>query len=144
MAQTERTRSLLTVFTTKKELYLLLITTALYHAPARRSGFDLHEKIKRESGGFVGIAQGHLYPLLHQWEREGFLRSEWERHENPNTKRKRLYSFTDAGVRRYQELKASLLAKTDAYLRFMNTVVQVSEESFLKKEGNEEKVSLQS
>jgi PadR family transcriptional regulator PadR len=69
----------------------------------RRYGYDLLSSLATATGGFVGIKEGTLYPVLHRLEDAGFIEATWEA-EGRNKPRK-YYGITDAGLERLALLR---------------------------------------
>jgi PadR family transcriptional regulator PadR len=64
-------------------------------------GYQIIRHLEERSGGFFEFKEGLVYPRLHQMEREGLLRSKWL--GEPGTRRRKVYSVTEAGYRRLEE-----------------------------------------
>jgi DNA-binding PadR family transcriptional regulator len=64
-------------------------------------GYQIIRHLEERSGGFFEFKEGLVYPRLHQMEREGLLRSKWL--GEPGTRRRKVYSVTEAGHRRLEE-----------------------------------------
>jgi DNA-binding PadR family transcriptional regulator len=64
-------------------------------------GYQIIRRLEERSGGFFEFKEGLVYPRLHQMEREGLLRSKWL--GEPGTRRRKVYSVTEAGHRRLEE-----------------------------------------
>ncbi len=64
-------------------------------------GYQIIRHLEKRSGGYFEFGQGLIYPRLHQMEREGLLRSEWQ--GKPGTRRRKVYTVTEAGRRRLKE-----------------------------------------
>lgn len=76
-------------------------------------GYDIIRHLESRSEGYFQFKEGLIYPRLHQLEKEGLLRSEWE--GSPGTRRRKVYTITQAGRRRlaleldqWQQLSATL------------------------------------
>jgi len=77
----------------------LLILKSLSHAPLH--GYALSRWIEQQTGDVLRVAEGVLYPALHQLEGEGCLRADWRRHDTG--RRAKFYSLTERGRKRLQE-----------------------------------------
>lgn len=80
-------------------------------------GYQIIRHLEKRSGGYFEFKEGLIYPRLHQLEHEGLLRSEWQ--GEPGTRRRKVYTVTEAGHRRLQEELAqwrSLSATLDRML----------------------------
>ena len=73
----------------------LLIMYVLSDSP--RHGYGIAKQIKSGSAGVLEIAEGSLYPTLHDLEKRGWIES-FE--EIVNGRRRRCYRLTDAGHRK--------------------------------------------
>lgn len=57
-------------------------------------GYALIEALKQQSDGTFDLPEGTVYPALHRLERQGFVRSSWEK-ESP--RKRRVYAITRQG-----------------------------------------------
>ncbi|MFL5803438.1 MAG: PadR family transcriptional regulator [Roseiflexaceae bacterium] len=64
-------------------------------------GYQIARALESRSQGSFQFKEGLLYPRLHQMEREGLLRSEWEGQRG--TRRRKVYLPTAEGQRRLAE-----------------------------------------
>ena len=64
-------------------------------------GYQIIRRLEERSDGYFEFKEGLIYPRLHQMEREGLLRSEWL--GEPGTRRRKVYTVTEAGHRRLRE-----------------------------------------
>ena len=64
-------------------------------------GYQIIRHLEERSNGFFEFKEGLVYPRLHQMEREGLLRSEWQ--GEPGTRRRKVYTVTEVGRRRLKE-----------------------------------------
>lgn len=64
----------------------------------RRYGYDLLSSLAAATGGFVGIKEGTLYPVLHRLEDAGYIEASWE--AEGRGKPRKYYGITDAGRER--------------------------------------------
>jgi PadR family transcriptional regulator PadR len=64
-------------------------------------GYQIIRHLEERSDGYFQFKEGLVYPRLHQMEREGLLRSEWQ--GEPGTRRRKVYTITEAGRRRLKE-----------------------------------------
>jgi DNA-binding PadR family transcriptional regulator len=63
-------------------------------------GYEIIQELEARSQGYFRFKEGLIYPRLHELERQGFLRSEWQGEEG--TRRRKFYTVTDAGRRRLE------------------------------------------
>jgi PadR family transcriptional regulator PadR len=64
-------------------------------------GYQIIRHLEERSNGYFEFKEGLIYPRLHQMEREGFLRSRWL--GETGTRRRKVYTVTEAGYRRLEE-----------------------------------------
>jgi DNA-binding PadR family transcriptional regulator len=64
-------------------------------------GYEIMEELEARSEGYFRFKEGLIYPRLHELERQGLLRSEWQGEEG--TRRRKFYTITDAGRRRLEK-----------------------------------------
>jgi PadR family transcriptional regulator, regulatory protein PadR len=58
-------------------------------------GYLIIKKVKELSGGKMNYSDGMLYPVLHNLEKEGFIRSEWVMEGEPRPRK--YYAITAQG-----------------------------------------------
>jgi DNA-binding PadR family transcriptional regulator len=63
-------------------------------------GYEIIQALETRSEGYFRFNEGLIYPRLHELERQGLLRSEWQGEEG--TRRRKFYTITDAGHRRLE------------------------------------------
>jgi PadR family transcriptional regulator, regulatory protein PadR len=69
----------------------------------RRYGYDLLTSLANASGGFLGIKEGSLYPVLHRLEDAGYIEATWE--AEGRGKPRKYYRITEAGRARLALLR---------------------------------------
>ncbi len=68
-------------------------------------GYEIIQELEARTEGSFRFKEGLIYPRLHEMERQGFLRSEWQGEKG--SRRRKFYTITDKGRRRLeQELKS--------------------------------------
>ena len=89
----------------------LVVLSVLADGPAY--GYAIIKEVGARSGGTIRLGPGVLYPLLHQMEKQGLLRSSWEtvhaegnEDEGPGRKRK-WYRLSARGRRRLMQRVAA-------------------------------------
>ena len=94
----------------------LLVLQTLRWGP--QHGYGICQLIRTRSGERLQVDTGSLYPALHRLEKQGWLRSEWQKSEN--NQRTKVYELTAAGrdqlqvVRsRWDELSAAIAGVLD-------------------------------
>jgi PadR family transcriptional regulator PadR len=63
-------------------------------------GYEIIQELETRSQGFFRFKEGLIYPRLHELERQGLLRSEWQGEKG--TRRRKFYAITEAGRRRLE------------------------------------------
>ena len=83
----------------KKELSkgssALLVLSVL--ADADRYGYQIIKEIELRSEHVFSFKEGTLYPLLHNFERDGYLKSFWV--QNAGERKRKYYSITKKGLK---------------------------------------------
>ncbi len=88
----------------RKGTTTLAILKLLIDAGAPMHGYQIARALERRSNGTFQFKEGLLYPRLHQMERDGLVRSEWEGEQG--SRRRKVYVPTPDGRRRLaDELK---------------------------------------
>jgi DNA-binding PadR family transcriptional regulator len=64
-------------------------------------GYEIIKELEARSQGYFRFQEGLIYPRLHDMERLGFLRSEWQGAEG--RRRRKFYAITTKGRRRLDE-----------------------------------------
>lgn len=73
-------------------LDLIILQTLQWGA---RHGYGIAQAIRSNSGDFLHVDTGSLYPALHRLERRGWVASSWQVSEN--NQRVKVYRLTAAG-----------------------------------------------
>ena len=92
----------------------LLILRVLSTGP--KHGYRIAEEIKRSSEGVLDVAEGTLYPTLHDLEKRGMIEA-FE--ETVNGRLRRCYRLTEAG----QHELAAQAAEWERYAQAVNLVL---------------------
>ena len=82
-------------------------------------GYRIIRHLEERSDGYFQFKEGLIYPRLHQMQREGLLRSEWQ--GEPGTRRRKLYTVTEAGHRRLKEELAQWRSFSTTLNRMLDT-----------------------
>ena len=64
-------------------------------------GYEIIQALEARSQGTFRFQEGLIYPRLHELERQGLLRSEWQGEEGG--RRRKFYAITEAGRRRLEK-----------------------------------------
>jgi DNA-binding PadR family transcriptional regulator len=64
-------------------------------------GYEIIQELEARSQGYFQFKEGLIYPRLHELERQGLLRAEWQGAEG--TRRRKFYTITGAGRRRLEK-----------------------------------------
>ena len=103
----------------KKELSkgssALLVLSVL--ADADRYGYQIIKEIELRSEHVFSFKEGTLYPLLHNFERDGYLKSYWV--QNAGERKRKYYSITKKGLK----VLAKSKEEWKSYSRAVNKVV---------------------
>ncbi|HBE70257.1 MAG TPA: PadR family transcriptional regulator [Planctomycetaceae bacterium] len=62
-------------------------------------GYEIAQRLKRESSEYFELKEGSLYPALHRLEHKGLLQSYWEVADG---RRRKYYKVTAAGRKSYE------------------------------------------
>lgn len=83
----------------KKGSLGLLLLHLLQRGPSY--GYELCERLREQSGGMLSFEDGAIYPLLHAFERQGWVEAFWEEGVPPEAARRgprrRYYRLTQRG-----------------------------------------------
>lgn len=89
-----------------KHITGLLILRILKDKPAY--GNQIADEIKQVTHDTIKPNPNFIYPLLREMEEKGYVGGSWE---NPKTRGKRIYTISDSGLVRFQQLKELAQAK---------------------------------
>jgi DNA-binding PadR family transcriptional regulator len=64
-------------------------------------GYEIIQELETRSQGYFQFKEGLIYPRLHEMERQGLLRAQWEGEEG--SRRRKFYAITDAGRHRLEK-----------------------------------------
>ena len=64
-------------------------------------GYEIIQELEARSQGYFQFKEGLIYPRLHELERQGLLRSEWEGEEG--SRRRKFYAITQTGRRQLEK-----------------------------------------
>lgn len=79
----------------------IILLSLLADAKRPMYGYEISKELEARSQGYFEFQEGLIYPRLHELERQGFLRSEWQGQKG--TRRRKFYSITDKGRGRLKE-----------------------------------------
>lgn len=71
----------------------VLVLSVLARQPMH--GYAVCQTISELAGDALQLGEGTIYPLLYRLERQGYVKSEWQRREGE--KDRKVYSITKAG-----------------------------------------------
>lgn len=83
-------------------------------------GYEIASTVGEETRNIFELKAGSLYPSLHNLEKEGLIRGEWQGEDNK--RQRKYYQITEAGT-------AYLARKTDAWQQVTRAVNSVLENS---------------
>lgn len=96
----------------------LLILSLLSRRPMY--GYEIASTVGEETHNIFELKAGSLYPSLHNLEKEGLVRGEWQGEDNK--RQRKYYHITESGT-------AYLAQKTDAWHQVNRAVNSVLENS---------------
>ena len=82
-------------------------------------GYEIIQELEGRSAGYFRFKEGLIYPRLHELERQGLLRAEWQGQEG--SRRRKFYSITEEGRRRLERE----LQGWRAFTRHVNQILGV-------------------
>lgn len=94
------------------------LETILLETICRRPmyGYQICKTLNAQTDGYFDLREGSLYPALHRLERDGLLKSYWEKTDAG--RRRKYYRITDAGA-------AALVKKRQQWRAFAGAVERV-------------------
>jgi DNA-binding PadR family transcriptional regulator len=95
----------------------LVILSVLLEGPAY--GYLIQQRLRESSRGMVAVQAGTLYPLLHNLEAKGLLRSRWD----GAGRRRKWYSLTAAGRRSLKREARAWSEQVDCLRRILAPVL---------------------
>jgi len=87
-------------------------------------GYEIIKELDKRSRGEFQFKEGLIYPRLHELERQGLLKSEWQREEG--TRERKFYSITDKGRRHLAQELAQWQAFTTEVDRLLGLEGSIS------------------
>jgi len=78
-------------------------------------GYGILQEVTELSGGEIDWSEALLYPVLHRMEKEGVIRSRWER--SGEKRMRKYYGLTEEGRRELEEEKNGWLRLHGAFVR---------------------------
>ena len=82
-------------------------------------GYEIIQELEARSEGYFHFKEGLIYPRLHELERQGLLRAQWQGQEG--RRRRKFYSITEEGRRRLERE----LQGWRAFTRHVNQILGV-------------------
>lgn len=86
-------------------------------------GYEIIQELEARSEGYFHFKEGLIYPRLHELERQGLLRAQWQGQEG--RRRRKFYSITEEGRRRLERE----LQGWRAFTRHVNQILGVERTS---------------
>ena len=86
-------------------------------------GYQICKAVNARTDGYFDLREGSLYPALHRLERDGLLRSYWEK--TAAGRRRKYYEITEAGVSTLARKRAEWKDFAGAVERVLATLVPV-------------------
>jgi len=85
----------------RKGTTVVIILNLLAETDRPMYGYEIIQELEARSEGYFRFQEGLIYPRLHELERQGLLRSEWQ--GKKGSRRRKFYTITTAGRRRLDE-----------------------------------------
>jgi DNA-binding PadR family transcriptional regulator len=106
----------------KKGSLGMLVLTLLRERPSY--GYALCERLRDRTAGLLTFEDGAIYPLLHDYERQGFIEGYWETTTDPGAAerkgpRRRYYRVTPHGIAALRENVAEWRTFSEAITRLL-------------------------
>ena len=98
----------------KGHLDLLLLAVLEGHDA---HGYAVIEALKQQRAGAFNLPEGTVYPALHRLERQGFVRSSWDK---TSARKRRVYALT----RRGRSALEARRSEWDGFRRAVSAVVE--------------------
>jgi PadR family transcriptional regulator PadR len=83
-------------------------------------GYQIIKRVRRVSGGSLEWSNAMLYPVLHQMEREGLIRSAWK--ASPENRMRKYYTLTESGAAALVDDKARWQGIQDVLRKLLGPV----------------------
>lgn len=80
-------------------------------------GYMIIKRIAEKSGNVFMFKEGTLYPILHSFEQNGYVKSYWEEGE---TRKRKYYKITDKGIK----VLNKSTAEWNSYSEAVNKVIK--------------------
>lgn len=84
----------------RKGTTTVIILNLLADADRPMYGYEIIQELEARSQGVFHFKEGLIYPRLHELERQGLLRAEWQGGEG--RRQRKFYTITEAGRRRLE------------------------------------------
>lgn len=68
-------------------------------------GFEILKRLEASGAGMLKLKEGSLYPALYRLEESGLIEGEWEEGDGRRGPRRRVYSLTRKGAKRFEEAR---------------------------------------
>jgi PadR family transcriptional regulator PadR len=81
-------------------------------------GYEIIKELEKRSQGYFRFKEGLIYPRLHEMERQGLIKGEWQREEG--ARERKFYRITDKGQRRLAQELIGWQAFTTEVDRLLN------------------------
>ena len=84
-------------------------------------GYEIIKELEDRSQGYFRFKEGLIYPRLHELERQGLLRSEWQGAEG--SRRRKFYAITGKGRNRLEREVQSWRTLSDNVNRLLGVEI---------------------
>ncbi|MBU5592121.1 PadR family transcriptional regulator [Clostridium sp. MSJ-4] len=83
------------------------------------NGNDISHKIGERTNGLWVPSTGGIYPMLKKFEKEGFIKGEWD---DPDKKFQKIYKLTEKGYLEFESRKVLLQSKIEEALEVFKLI----------------------
>lgn len=87
-------------------------------------GYRIIKEIEMRSEFVFSLKEGTLYPILHAFEKEGYVESYWE--GNEGERRRKYYRITKKGIKVLQQNKQEWIAYSGAVSKVIGGVANAA------------------
>ena len=85
----------------RKGTTVVIILNLLAEVDRPMYGYEIIQELEDRSQGYFRFQEGLIYPRLHELERQGLLRAEWQGEKG--RRRRKFYTITTAGQQRLEK-----------------------------------------
>ena len=81
-------------------------------------GYQIIKEIEAKSNFVFAFKEGTLYPILHAFEKEGYLNSYWE--DTTLQRKRKYYHITDKGLKQFAQKKEEFISYSQNVTKVLN------------------------